>query len=143
MPTDAVPTGLSIREEQVFRLVREGRIDSEIAVRLGTGTGDVKQTVAELVSKLGVKDRAGLLTWQPGAPPSSRVPWLDRLADRFGATAGGLVIFALIAGIGGIYLHRALSGDSEPVDLTEAIATITPVDPIGDSPLSILRDGVL
>jgi DNA-binding CsgD family transcriptional regulator len=125
MPSDTFPPGLSIREQQVFRLVREGRMDSEIAVRIGVGTGEVKQTVGVLMSKCGVRDRAGLVAWEPDAPPAARRPWVERLADRMGATVGGLVFALIVVGIGGIYLWRAFSGDEEPVDLRDSVRTVT------------------
>ncbi|MGH2608496.1 MAG: helix-turn-helix domain-containing protein [Tepidiformaceae bacterium] len=118
MPSDALPSGLSIREQQVFRLVREGRVDSEIAVRIGAGTGEVKQTVTVLMSKCGVSDRAGLLTWEPHAPARERRPWIERLTDRMGATVGGLVFALIVFGMGGIYLYRAIPKDDEALDLS-------------------------
>lgn len=146
MPSDAFPPGLSIREQQVFRLVREGRVDSEIAVRIGVGTGEVKQTVTVLMSKCGVSERSGLLAWEPGAPPATRRPWVERLADRMGATVGGLLVAAIVLGMGAIYLWRAIPDDDEPVDLSGILRTVTagagPEDTMTVIPNTVVRDGV-
>jgi DNA-binding CsgD family transcriptional regulator len=147
MPSDALPSGLSIREEQVFRLVREGRLDAEIAVRLGVGADEVKLTVTVLMSKCGVSDRAGLLAWEPHEQPREHSPWVERLADRAGNNLGTLLITAIILGIGGIFLWRALTGDDEPADLSglnrtpTVSATATP-SPTPTGTTAILRDGV-
>ena len=115
---DSQPTGLSIREQQVLQLVREGRVDSEIAVRLGLGTGEVKQTVAVLVSKCGVSDRAGLVTGSE-RPRSSPGRWrFDAFADRLSVNAGSLALIAIVLGAAVILVWRAVSGDDEPVDLS-------------------------
>ncbi len=115
---DSEPPGLSIREQQVFQLVREGRVDSEIAVRLGLGTGEVKQTVTVLVSKCGVPDRAGLLRWSPGRSTAPRRGRADAFADRLGANATGLALMAIVLAAFVIVIWRAWSGDGEPTDLS-------------------------
>jgi DNA-binding CsgD family transcriptional regulator len=113
MADDPMPHGLSIREQQVFQLVREGRLDSEIAVRLGTGAGEVKQTVAVLVSKCGVEDRAALRTWRPREASEPRPSALTRLLDRLGTTASGLLVIAIVVLALVFVVWRALSGDDE------------------------------
>ena len=44
----------------VLQLVREGRFDAEIAVRLGLSNEEVKRRIAAICTKLGVEDRASL-----------------------------------------------------------------------------------
>lgn len=123
--SDSQPPGLSLREQQVFHLVREGRMDSEIAVRLGVGTDEVRQTVAVLISKCEVSDRAGLRDWEAKPVSSgSRNPF-DALADRLGATAGGIALLAIVLGAFVLVVWRALSGDDEPTDLS-GLNTPTP-----------------
>lgn len=125
MPADDFPPGLSIREQQVLSMVREGRVDGEIAVRLGLGAGEVKQTVAVLVSKLGVRDRAGLVTWSPGPRGSRESSFVERLADRMGATAGGLLLAAILIIALLLALVRFLDdGSDDPVDLRESVRTV-------------------
>ena len=134
MTLDQIPPGLSIREEQIFRLVREGRQDAEIAVRMGLGTEDVRQTVAVLVSKCGVRSRDGLMAWEPGHVPSSS-GWRSRAADRLAPNAASLLFLAVIVAaliIGSWWLFRGDSGG--PVDLRDSVRTAVSETPSTQSP---------
>lgn len=53
---------LSPAEQRVLEHVRAGQLDAEIAVRLGVPIGEVKTRVESLMRKLGVSERAGLLS---------------------------------------------------------------------------------
>lgn len=55
-------------EVQLLDLIREGKVDAEIAVRLGISNAEVKDRTSRLANKLGAKDKAGL---RDRAAPSS------------------------------------------------------------------------
>lgn len=51
---------ISYTDVQVARWLREGRLDAEIAVRLGISVGEVKERIARLQARTGATDRAEL-----------------------------------------------------------------------------------
>jgi DNA-binding NarL/FixJ family response regulator len=53
--------GLTTRESQVLRMVRRGHSTTAIGTRLGIAPVTVRRHISELVRKLGVDDRAGLI----------------------------------------------------------------------------------
>ena len=55
------PSGLSPTDEQLLTLLREGRVDAEIAVRLGITTGDVKARLERIAARFGVSGRSEIL----------------------------------------------------------------------------------
>jgi ATP/maltotriose-dependent transcriptional regulator MalT len=63
-PAAAMPatTTLTAREQDVLRLLVEGRSNAEIAAALFVGTGTVKTHVANILAKLGVPTRAAAAT---------------------------------------------------------------------------------
>lgn len=101
---DAAPAfALTPPEEQLLALIRDGRVDAEIAVRLAISNAEVKERIERLVAKLGVRDRAALRNGPtielaatesgPVAAPSrwSVGPWVDRrlpVALAMGAVIG-------------------------------------------------------
>ena len=58
--------GLTEREAQVFGMVRRGLSTSEIATRLQISPVTVRRYISELVRKLGVETRAGLMSVEYG-----------------------------------------------------------------------------
>jgi DNA-binding CsgD family transcriptional regulator len=120
MPGDAEPAvslELTPPEEQLLALIREGRVDAEIAVRLGITNRDVKERVERLVAKLGVRDRAELreetaetkLDPVPSAEPAPLLP----SAPRWSLVAAVLV--GLLIGVGLTWMAMRGSGGSSSV----------------------------
>lgn len=58
--------GLSGSEQYLLDLIRDGRVDAEIAVRLAVPLSDVRERTARLAAKLGVVGREGLLALNRG-----------------------------------------------------------------------------
>ncbi len=58
-----LPNPLSDREDQVLRLLAEGRSNGEIARHLYLGTETVKTHVARLLAKIGARDRVQAVVW--------------------------------------------------------------------------------
>ncbi len=56
---------LTDAEQRLADFVREGKLDAEIAVRMGVPIGDVKERVAAILRKLGLRTRAELAAWAP------------------------------------------------------------------------------
>jgi DNA-binding NarL/FixJ family response regulator len=54
---------LSQREQQVLRLLADGRTNREIAAALGLSTETVKTHVSSILEKLDVKSRHQAATW--------------------------------------------------------------------------------
>ncbi|MFN0147473.1 MAG: response regulator transcription factor, partial [Dehalococcoidia bacterium] len=67
------PDDLTPAERRVFDHVRAGTLDAETAVRLGIPIGDVKERVASILRKTGMRERAELVTWRPG-PAAAEAP---------------------------------------------------------------------
>src|SRR6185312_4946916 len=105
---------LSESDERLLELVREGRVDAEIGVRLGLGTGEARERIAALAAKLAVNGKEGLRAWTPpeGLPaPAER---LDAPADgpaehhrrRRGFAIGGVVVAAAALLLAGAWIGR-------------------------------------
>ncbi len=58
---DPETDGLTPGEQHVLALIREGRLDAEIAVRLGVSVGDVKDRIQRILRKLDLHERRDLL----------------------------------------------------------------------------------
>jgi DNA-binding NarL/FixJ family response regulator len=58
-----IPEPLTIREEEVLRLVTTGLSNKEIAALLFISDGTVKSHVEHILRKLGVSDRAQAAVW--------------------------------------------------------------------------------
>jgi DNA-binding NarL/FixJ family response regulator len=63
--------GLTSRESEVLGMLRRGYTTAEVAERLKIAPVTVRRHISELVHKLGVQDRSGLVSASPGwrAPP--------------------------------------------------------------------------
>ncbi len=99
------PNLLTSSEEQLLALIREGRVDAEIAVRLGISNAEVKARTVRLAGKLRVADRSELRDGpappkaQPQATDSiltgTAVAWRWKLASA--VLAGLVVVLAVMA----------------------------------------------
>jgi DNA-binding NarL/FixJ family response regulator len=58
-----IPEPLTVREEEVLRLVTTGLSNKEIAALLFISDGTVKSHVEHILRKLGVSDRAQAAVW--------------------------------------------------------------------------------
>ena len=54
---ESIPSGITLREVEVLRLLAQGRTNPEIAQELGISRGTVKIHVQHIIAKLGVSDR--------------------------------------------------------------------------------------
>ena len=61
------PEGLTPGERRVLDYVRKGTLDAEISVRLGLPVGEVKERIARILAKQGLRERSQLLA-VPVAP---------------------------------------------------------------------------
>ncbi|MFN0096853.1 MAG: helix-turn-helix transcriptional regulator [Dehalococcoidia bacterium] len=72
------PAPLTPTEERILALIREGRVDAEIAVQLGLSVGDLKARVERLMTKTGATSRAAIrpgAVWpQPASQPVEAMP---------------------------------------------------------------------
>ncbi|MGE5597156.1 MAG: hypothetical protein ACM3S1_14125, partial [Hyphomicrobiales bacterium] len=81
-PGNADPlAALTPGERRVFDYVREGVLDAEIAVRLGSTNAEVKHRIANILRALDLPDRAAIKTWDPAA-------WTPRATAEPEAAAG-------------------------------------------------------
>ncbi|MFJ8578314.1 response regulator [Micromonospora sp. NPDC093277] len=62
-PRNAEPMPLTTREREVARLVAQGRTNAEIAAELFIAAGTVKNHLAGIQQKLGVRNRVGIAAW--------------------------------------------------------------------------------
>ncbi len=153
--------GLSDPEQTLLALIRDGRMDAEIAVRLGLPTGEVKARIERLQAKLAVESRAELRDWQPGrahegatAAPAERRP-LARRGHPL-AIAGGIAVLCVVL-LGGWIVTRGASGTAVPArpptlsadsgtlegsraTAAAQLAAVTPV-PVAPSPPGAQVDG--
>jgi DNA-binding CsgD family transcriptional regulator len=131
MPGDAEPAvslELTPPEEQLLALIREGRVDAEIAVRLGITNRDVKERIERLVAKLGVRDRAELRDATPDEdqPAPALPPGPDRTAapvPRMWLAGAGLLGLA----VGVALTWFAMRETGETVTLADFFANNSPV----------------
>jgi len=103
---------LSEGEERLLAFIREGRVDAEIAVRLGLSTGEVRERTRALAAKVGVPGKAELAAFrgQHGSETPALDPGRNGLLARPAVAAGivaGVVLFAL-----GAWLGRSTAEDS-------------------------------
>ncbi len=113
---DAAPAfALTPPEEQLLALIRDGRVDAEIAVRLAISNAEVKERIERLAAKLGVRDRAALRdgvadeALAAGAAPAPvRQRW--RRVRIPAAVAMGIVIGAAVTAVA---LHDGGSSEAD------------------------------
>src|SRR5665213_3998580 len=84
-------------DERLLELIREVKVDAEIGVRLGLGTGEVRERTEALATTLGVNGKAGLRAWRPPRDSSSvSDPTIRRRSPRLklgaGILAGGMAL---------------------------------------------------
>ncbi|MGE0598586.1 MAG: hypothetical protein AB7J35_02005 [Dehalococcoidia bacterium] len=126
---------LSPSEEQLLILIREGRVDAEIAIRMGISNAEVKDRTVRLANKLGVRDKAGLRELKIRTPSGEAEDHLDRdlhtalLRWRIAA----MVLAAIAVGLGtllvldrGSHEGSQISPETGPTDTASALATLTP-----------------
>ena len=88
---------LTPRQQQVLALLRDGLSNEEIAERLGISVQGAKYHVSEILSKLGVENRADAARWRP---EERRAWWaLAPLALSWRRAAGVAVAAVLVAGV--------------------------------------------
>jgi DNA-binding CsgD family transcriptional regulator len=105
----AQPDALTPREEEVLRLVSEGRTDPEIADELGIALETVNHHVSEILAKLNVATRDEATVWQRRRSNVARwVIWLAAAAVVLSAALGvGLISWGLLKANG--YPHGEAS----------------------------------
>ena len=115
------PDILTPREWEVLALIREELSNDAIAGRLGISVDGVKFHVAEILSKLGVRNRREAAAWQPEQRPRwtpAAAPLLFWRRLSFGwlsPAVAGAVAVAVAAGVGVLlWALLATGGESEP-----------------------------
>lgn len=92
---DGLPFGISMRELEVLRFVRNGFANAEIGRRLGITERTVKAHVKALCGKLGAADRAEAVArgfdTASSRPGNKETPATSRLPNKPGAEATGAV----------------------------------------------------
>jgi len=125
---------LDERERQLLKLVREGKVDAEIAVQLGISNAEVKERIERLIWRHGALDRADLRSTisnemtasQTCIGPSSPTPSLSRWKVSTVALA---VLAVALAGVVVVLWTDRNTPASEP-----ASALMTPPPPITLTP---------
>jgi DNA-binding CsgD family transcriptional regulator len=110
---------LTDAEQTLIALVRDGRMDAEIAVRLGLPTGEVKARIERLCTKLGARDRTALRDGvaDVASPPPSSATSIVSGQQR---TATSLIVAVAVGFLLGVGLMYLLPGRDEPRPLTAA-----------------------
>ena len=71
LPDDSAPSaGLSAREEEVLRLVANGRANKQVAAELGISERTVKAHLGSIFRQIGVADRTSAALWARDNLPS-------------------------------------------------------------------------
>jgi len=117
-------------DDLLLQLIREGRPDAEIGVRLGINSGDVRERKAELRRRMGDEAYFRALGAQKKAPR------LTRTRKRILAALG--VVLILFAGL--LLAANLLAGDEE--EIAEVRSAITPTPrPTAKPAASVLIGG--
>lgn len=117
------PEPLTPAEQRVLEHLRQGLTNVEIATRLGVSPETVKYHVANMLAKLGLRNRRELASWQPDRERVAgrrrsflslpRLP--GALAEhRLAASAGMLGVLAGIAAVSLLFALRSSSSSSLP-----------------------------
>lgn len=128
------PDILTPREWEVLGLLREGLSNEQLARRLEITERTAKWHVAEILSKLGVGSREEAAAWQPEGrrwPLAAFAPLLFWRKLGWGwllATAGGVAIVAVAAGLGLLAWGILRTEESGP-EQTSLPAGVTPEPP--------------
>ena len=117
-------------DDLLLQLIREGRPDAEIGVRLGINSGDVRERKAELRRRMG--DDAYFRALQP----PKKAPRLTRKRKRILAALGVvIVLFGALLLVANLFA----GGDEE---IAEVRSSITPTpQPTAKAAASVLVDG--
>lgn len=128
--------GLTDHERQLLDLVREGKVDAEIAVRLGISNAEVKERTARLASKLGVRDKAGLRDLAPRQAELSgghtTLTDIERLRGgllRWKLTSAALAVVVVALGVG--WLLGRSDGESQPGATSPDTTELSTAEPAG------------
>jgi len=140
-------------ERQLLDLIREGKVDAEIAVRLGISNAEAKARTARLASKLGVRDKAGLRELasrqaglSSGATTRTEIEQLRGGLLRWKLTSAALAV-AVVAALGVGWLLARGDGDQDPGaavrDEPTATTTLAPLATPSPtpSPVTLLMHG--
>jgi|GEM_PF-2763456 len=118
-------------DELLLRLVREGRHDAEIAVRLGITTGELRERKAELRNRLGT-GRYTTLTGGAGTTGGA-----SRRRRALWAGAAGFTVFGALLGAAILLTGE---DDAPPAGIPEQVAP-APTSPALAAPPVVLVDG--
>lgn len=141
--------GLSDSEQQVLDMLRAGKVDAEIAVRLGVSNAEVKQRIERLGWKLRAKGRAELRDgagFDPEAFGQSgkriELTGTDGARWKIATALLAMTVLAL-----GAFIVAARGGSSKGLSAeasatpTESDRTVTQVPPPAPTVQSIVLDG--
>ena len=111
------PEPVTPAEARVLELLRSGKPNAEIAVRLGVSVNTVRYHVSNLLAKAGVEDRRQLADWTPRQERASRRGWalLGSWKLLAGIGGAGLVVFA-----GSALLLRGRDGDEPAIAVADS-----------------------
>lgn len=113
-------------DRRLLELLSDGKVDAEIAIRLGISTEDVKLRIHNLMKATGVSTRAELLGLRT-APPRSRLP-----GRRGRLLAGGLAVAGLLIVAAG--LSRSYDSAQRAGPTTNERTTATASNPVSPLP---------
>ena len=147
-------TELSPQDAHLLTLIREGKVDAEIAVRLGVATADVKARVENLIQLLGVRARAELTELKDAVAElkedddATAELGISRVAPAWQSRVAGVLAGILLGVIAAWTVMQAGTRDvSQPVDneasqTTAAPASVGPPAPVASvaRPSGLMRD---
>ena len=130
---------LSESDEQLLELIQEGKVDAEIGVRLGLGTGEVRERTEALAAKLGVNGKAGLRarTLPRVSSAVSDAP-MRRRSSRLKLGGGILTAAALL--LAGVLIGRSTAPGSRAAVATPTRAVATHPTAVGAN--TAIVDGI-
>ncbi|MGE3075790.1 MAG: helix-turn-helix transcriptional regulator [Dehalococcoidia bacterium] len=128
-------TSLSPSEEQLLTLIREGRVDAEIAVRMGISNAEVKDRTLRLANKLGAADKNALREMKIRTPlgESTDGPQGDIHASLLRWRMAVIVMATIAVVLGTLLIRERASHETTQVSPATgpsvaplALATLTP-----------------